>query len=152
MYSISLDTELFMNSIYTPINRYAQQGAAPDRHSAALHMIVTEYNELRPHEAIGMKTPESIHETSDRNYPETIVEWEYPKDVIEKYVSRNGAVRTGRNDWLFLTTALAGKYVGFEEIGNRIYRIFFRDFFLGYADMKDRKVYDIMTDKDELKL
>jgi hypothetical protein len=72
--------------------------------------------------------------------------------VIEKYVSRNGAVRTGKNAWLFLTTALAGKNVGFEEIGNRIYRIFFREFFIGYAVQKDRKVYDIMTYKNELKL
>ncbi|WP_319560383.1 hypothetical protein [Marispirochaeta sp.] len=111
-----------------------------------------EYNEIRPHEALGMNPPESVHEISDRKYPETVVEWEYPKNVIEKYVSRNGAVRTGRNAWLFLTTALAGKNVGFEEIGNRIYRIFFREFFLGYADMKDMKVYDIMTYKNDLRL
>ncbi len=101
---------------------------------------------------MGLKTPASKHEISDRKYPETIVEWEYQKDVIEKYVSCNGLVITGRNAWLFLTTALAGKNVGFEEIGNRIYRIFFREFFLGYADMKGRQVYDIMTYKDELKL
>jgi transposase InsO family protein len=117
-----------------------------------LNKFVKEYNELRPHEALGMKTPASVHEISDRKYPETIVEWEYPKNVIEKYVTHNGAVRTGRSDWLFLTTALAAKNIGFEEIGNRIYRIFFREFFIGYADMKDRKVYDIMTYKNELKL
>jgi transposase InsO family protein len=117
-----------------------------------LNRFVKEYNEIRPHEALGMKMPASVHEISDRKYPETIVEWEYPKEVIEKYVSHNGAVRTGKNDWLFLTTALSGKNVGFEEIGNRIYRIYFREFFLGYADMKDRKVYDIMTYKNELKL
>ncbi len=117
-----------------------------------LNRFVNEYNELRPHEGLGLKTPASVHEISDRKYPKTIVEWEYQKDVIEKYVSCNGLVITGRNAWLFLTTALAGKNVGFEEIGNRIYRIFFREFFLGYADMKGRQVYDIMTYKDELKL
>jgi hypothetical protein len=31
----------------------------------------------------------------------------YPMDLIERYLSRNGAVRTGRNARLFLTTALA---------------------------------------------
>ncbi|WP_319560380.1 hypothetical protein [Marispirochaeta sp.] len=93
-----------------------------------------------------MKPPNSVHEISDRKYRETVVEWEYPKNVILIYVSWNGAVRAGRNNWLFITTALAGKNVGFEEIGNRI---FFREFFLGYADMK---VYDIMTYKNKLKL
>jgi hypothetical protein len=117
-----------------------------------LNRFVKEYNEVRPHDGLGMKTPDSVHEISDRKYPETIVEWVYPKNVIEKYVSRNGAVRAGKNNWLFLTTALAGKQVGFEEIGNSIYRIYFREFFLGYADMKEMKVYDIMTYKNELKL
>jgi len=47
---------------------------------------------------------------------------------------------------------LAGKEIGFEELGNRIYRIYFRQFFLGYADMKELKIYDIMNYKNELKL
>lgn len=117
-----------------------------------LNHFVKEYNELRPHEALGMRTPASVHKKSEREYPEKLEEWFYPKEYEMKYVTHNGAIRLERNDWLFLTTALAGKNVGFENIGNGIYRIFFRDFFLGYADMRNRKVYDIMTYKDELKV
>ncbi|HBH25218.1 MAG TPA: hypothetical protein DDY13_17595 [Cytophagales bacterium] len=37
-----------------------------------LNAFVKEYNELRPHEALDMKTPASVHRRSDRTYPETI--------------------------------------------------------------------------------
>ncbi len=53
---------------------------------------------------------------------------------------------------MFITSALAGKELGFKELGNRFYEIHFRQFFLGYADMKDLKVYDIMKYNNELKL
>jgi len=53
---------------------------------------------------------------------------------------------------MFVSSAFSGKEVGFIEIGNRIYKVFFREFFLGYADMNTLKIYDIMTYKDELKL
>ena len=99
-----------------------------------------------------MRTPSSVHKISDVKYPEKIIEWEYPKEVHVRYVTHNGAVRIGKASWLFIKTALAGKEIGFEELGNRIYRIYFRQFFLGYADMKELKVYDIMNYKNELKL
>jgi len=45
---------------------------------------------------------------------------------------------------------LGGKNVGLEPLGNRVYRLYFRQFFLGYADMKTCKVYDIMKYNHEL--
>lgn len=66
------------------------------------------------------------------------------------YITRNGAIRVNKKTWLFITTALMGKYVGLEELGNGIYRMYFRQFLLGYIDMKDLRVHDIMTYTDEL--
>ncbi len=117
-----------------------------------LNAFVKEYNELRPHEALAMRTPAAVHKFSKIKYHEKIIEWEYPKEIHVRYVTHNGAVRIGKASWLFITTALAGKEIGFEELGNRIYRIYFRQFFLGYADMKELKIYDIMNYKNELKL
>jgi len=117
-----------------------------------LNNFIKEYNDIRPHESLGMRTPSAMHYFSERKFPTKIEPWVYPKEQHVRYVTHNGAVRIGRADWLFLTTALAGKEVGFEEIGNRIYKVFFRAFFLGYADMNNLKIYDIMTYKDELKL
>lgn len=117
-----------------------------------LNAFVKEYNELRPHEALGMRTPASVHKRSEREYPEKIEEWFYPKEYDVKYITHNGAIRIERNNWLFITTALAGKNIGFEEMGNGLYRVFFREFLLGYADMRNRKMHDIMTYEDESKV
>ncbi len=38
-----------------------------------LNRFVKEYNELRPHAALDMRTPTSVHQRSDRPYPETAV-------------------------------------------------------------------------------
>lgn len=117
-----------------------------------LNSFVSEYNEIRPHEALEMRTPRAVHEYSEIPYPEKIEEWYYPGNYLVRKVSKNGAVRIGRTNWLFISSSFNRKEIGFEEIGNRIYRIYFRQFFLGYADMKELKIYDIMTYKDELHL
>lgn len=111
-----------------------------------LNAFVKEYNDIRPHEALSMRTPSAVHELSERKYPEKIEEWIYPKEFKVKYITHNGAIRLERNDWLFVSTPLAGKYIGLEELGNDIYRFYFREFLLGYINIRARKVYDIMRD------
>ena len=117
-----------------------------------LNSFVKEYNELRPHESLNMRTPRSVHEYSEIPYPEKIPEWYYPGNYKVRRVTNNGAVRIGKTNWLFISTSFAGKEIGFEDLGNRVYRVFFRQFFLGYADMKELKIYDIMKYEDELHL
>jgi hypothetical protein len=59
-------------------------------------------------------------------------------------VTHTGAIRAGHADWAFITSALMGKTIGLEPLGNRIYRIYFRQYFLGYLDEAALKAYDIM--------
>ena len=40
-------------------------------------------------------------------------------------------------------TALKEKEVGLEELSGGIYRIYFREYLLGYLDENDLRVYDI---------
>lgn len=117
-----------------------------------LNNFIKEYNEIRPHDSLNLKTPAAVHVISDTKYIKPIPPWIYPKEMIVRYVTHNGFIRIGRAEWMFITSALSGKEVGFEEIGNRIYKLFYRNFFLAYADMNTLKVHDIMTYKDELKL
>ncbi len=117
-----------------------------------LNKFIKRYNDIRPHEALDMRTPSAVHRKSDRPYSDEIKKYYYPKEYIVRRVTNNGAVRIGKANWLFITSSLAGKELGFKELGNSVYEIYFREFFLGYADMKDLKVYDIMKYKDELKL
>lgn len=115
-----------------------------------LNDFVLEYNTVRPHSALDLKTPAAVHRKSNRAFPEVIPEWMYPKEMKVRYVTTTGGIRVGKRGMLYLTTALGGKDVGLEPIGNYIYRVHFRQFFLGYGDMKTCKMYDIMTYNHEL--
>ena len=117
-----------------------------------LNAFVKEYNEVRPHESLGMRPPAAVHVLSERKYKKRVKPWVYPKECIERYVCRNGAVRIGKREWLMVSKALSEKIVGFEPVGGKLYKLYFRQFFLGYADLDKLKVYDKMKYNRERKL
>jgi transposase InsO family protein len=102
-----------------------------------LNSFVKEYNTVRPHEALGMETPAHVHELSERPFPEYIKEWVYAPDMKVMNVVKNGSIRWKSYYWVFLTECLIGKRVGAEEIGNGIWKVYYRDVFLGYFNEKD---------------
>jgi hypothetical protein len=102
-----------------------------------LNAFVREYNEVRPYAALGLRTPASVHVNSRREYPKSIIEWDYPAGYKVRYVCKNGAIRISRANWLFASTVLKEKRIGLEELGNGIYRLYYRQFFLGYLDEKE---------------
>lgn len=105
--------------------------------------FLDEYNNLRPHEALGMKTPGSIYERSERVYTGSIQAWDYPKEQRPKLVTVNGAVRWDSSHLIMISTALSGRYVGFEEVGDGIWRIMYRHVALGYYCEFDGHMYEI---------
>jgi len=107
-----------------------------------LNGFVHFYSKVRPHDACGKKPPAMVHQMSERPYPEKIKEWEYPKECKERYVCRNGAIRWGHSDWVGVSTSLAEKWVGLEEVGQWIWRVYFRQKLLGYFDEKVLRIQD----------
>ena len=102
-----------------------------------LNHFVKEYNHERPHEALGLETPASVHSFSTRPFPERISEFNYePNNKVMK-VTQNGAIRWKSYHWVYLTAALKRKYVGVEELGNGIWKVTYRNVFLGYFDEKN---------------
>jgi len=99
-----------------------------------LNHFVKEYNHVRPHESLNMETPASVHEFSTRPFPERIKEFEYDSKFKIMKVTQNGAIRWKSYHWIYLTSALKGKYIGVEELGNGIWRIYYYGVFLGYFD------------------
>ncbi len=97
-----------------------------------LNHFVKEYNHIRPHEALGMETPASIHSFSARAFPERIAQFDYNSNMKVLKVTQNGAIRWRSYYWVYLTAALKGKYAGIEELGNGIWKVFYRNVFLGY--------------------
>ena len=97
-----------------------------------LNHFVKEYNNIRPHEALGFETPASVHSFSTRPFPEKIPGFDYNSNMKVLKVTQNGAIRWKSYYWVYLTVALKGKYVGIEDLGNRIWKIYYRNVFLGY--------------------
>lgn len=102
-----------------------------------LNHFVSEYNQVRPHEALEMETPASVHKFSTRPFPEKIPEYEYDSDMQVMKVTQNGSIRWRTYYWIYLTASLKGKYVGVLEMGNGIWRVFYRNVFLGFFDEKN---------------
>jgi hypothetical protein len=79
-----------------------------------------------------MKMPAAIHNFSTRPIPEIIPHFDYESNLRVLKVTQNGAIRWKSYYWVYLAAALKGKYVGIEELGNGIWRVFYRNVFLGF--------------------
>ena len=64
-----------------------------------------EYNEVRPHEALGMRTPADVYELSTRKFPEQVPEPEYPANMLVRSVRRKGHFRW-KHEEVFLSEVL----------------------------------------------
>ncbi len=107
-----------------------------------LNSFVKEYNYERPHAALDLETPGSIHTYSQRPYKEKIEEWAYPDYCEVRRVCRNGAIRWRSTKWVYVSTCLKEKFVGLEELGEGVWRIYFRQKMLGYFDENKLRVID----------
>ena len=64
-----------------------------------------DFNQLRPHEALGQKTPASRYTASPRPYPDRIEEPCYDADHAVRRVRSNGAIKWG-GDMVFIRVFL----------------------------------------------
>lgn len=83
-----------------------------------------EYNQERPHEALGQSTPESCYSVSPRAYPARVPEPEYDRFMKVRRVQVRGQFKW-KDQHVFLTESLAGEAVGFEQINDRYFTIYF---------------------------
>lgn len=109
----------------------------------------THYNEQRPHEGLGQKSPQSCYQPSTRNYPESLPELEYPGYFQCPKVSANGiACWSGLR--IYIGYLLAGERVGLEETGDGIWDVYFGPVRLGSFD--ERQTHGHLNDYLTLKV
>ena len=83
-----------------------------------------EYNQERPHESLGQQPPASQYAASQRRYPQKLEDPEYPGHWERRRVRSDGGVKfQGRTR--FLSEALAGELVGWVEVAEDIWQIWF---------------------------
>ena len=101
--------------------------------------FLEEFNEVRPHEALGQETPASVWEPSTKEMPQKIPKPEYPKHFVNRTICSAGTFRF-RNERVFVSRALQYQPIGLEEIDDGIWSIYFYDNLLGRFDEKNWKV------------
>jgi len=110
-----------------------------------LNRFVQDYNFVRPHKALGNRTPASVYTPSPRPFPARISPWDYPRDFKVMRVFKNGAIRWNSDSWVMVATPLIGKDIGLFELGNGIWRVYFRRRLLGHLDEQTLRINDLNT-------
>ena len=98
-----------------------------------------EYNNERPHEALGMKTPSTKYKKSKRKLTDAMKELEYPLHDYVLRVGSLGTVRLPNGNNCRISSLLSGYTVGARELEEEILLITFGQFDLGYIEQKSGK-------------
>jgi hypothetical protein len=103
-----------------------------------------EFNQVRPHEAIGMKRPAEIYQSSRRAMPKRIETYDYPGHYLVRRVSRAGTIRVFHKQ-IFISNTLQEDYVGLEEVDDGVYDLFFCFYHIGRYELQTNKIHDIVS-------
>lgn len=98
------------------------------------------YNNLRPHEALGMKRPGEVYQPSQREYKEKIEKFEYGGEHHVIKVNSWGYVRFDK--WqIYLSETMIGQYIEFRPSPNgETFAACYRNFKIGEFDTQDGKL------------
>lgn len=114
-----------------PPNRAAQA-----RRFAA---FARDYNEERPHEALGQRAPASVYQRSSRSMPTRLPEPDYPAEAAVRQVRSNGEIKW-RGDLIHIGTSLIGEAVAIQEAEDGHWQVRFFDVPIGIIDRQTRKL------------
>jgi transposase InsO family protein len=105
----------------------------------AFDLFRKEYNEERPHEALGQKPPASWYGSSRREYPGRLEELEYPDDWQKRRVSPGGQMRW-KGARVQVSHALVDQIIGLQPAGEGLWTVYFGSLELGQLDERRRRL------------
>ncbi|MGC4068449.1 MAG: integrase core domain-containing protein [Polyangiaceae bacterium] len=94
--------------------------------------FLREFNEERPHEAIGNATPCTLYTPSPRRYPTRIPTIQYEQGMLTRKVAASGRIRW-KSAMVTIGNALEGEWIAIEP-GDGLHHVFFADIRLGFID------------------
>ena len=120
-------------------NRRAQQ--------RAFDRFRREYNEQRPHEALGMQTPGSRYACSPREYPGRVPEPEYDSSLQVRRVQHHGGFNWKGHE-VFLSETLGGERIGLEAVDERYWCVHFAAFPIAWFDSRELVTGPLPADRE----
>lgn len=108
------------------------EGTQYEGRQAALEEWTREFNQVRPHEALGMQTPAQVYKKSERKWKGTPDELEY-KGMTKRRVHRRGTIHYGNKQY-FISSALAGWDIGLQASATGKMDVYFGRLLLGQIE------------------
>ena len=96
-----------------------------------------EFNELRPHEALGLTPPAKHYEPSRRPYPRELVPPRYSDEHQVRWVHPNGTI-SWRSHRVRLAALLGGQPVGIRQVSPTGHEAYYGPILLGRLDDNDK--------------
>jgi putative transposase len=92
-----------------------------------------EFNQVRPHEALGMKRPADVYSRSPKAYPGQAPEQDY-KGMETRRVTIGGRIKYG-SVYYRISTALSGMQLGLKAVGTDRLEVYYARLLLGHMEM-----------------
>lgn len=99
----------------------------------AFDRFKSEYNDERPHEAIGQKTPASVYRRSPRALSYKPLEITYDNQSVVRQVRIGGPIRW-KGGLIYVSKALVGEPVGLTQIDDQLWEVCYSYLRLGILD------------------
>ena len=97
-----------------------------------------EYNEIRPHEALGQEVPASRYQPSNRPYPRQLPQIEYPEHFYVAQTYPNGMLSFESTQW-YISSCLSSERVGLEPVDDGRWKVHFGPVPLGILDVRNAR-------------
>lgn len=108
-----------------------------------LEFFLYEYNHIRPHEALGMDTPNIHYLVSKKAYNPKPSAWEYPDGSVVEKLNTRGWLGKSRTRY-FVSEALAEQQVRVEKIDNKLI-VSYRQMYIREIDIESGKSVSLLT-------
>jgi len=104
------------------------------------------YNELRPHEALGMQRPWERYWPSPRSYQPNPPEWEYPSDSQVRRLNTQGCLDYNGRRW-FVCEALSGRWVRLEHL-DELLLVSYRHMYVREIDLQRGRTRPLVVSRE----
>jgi putative transposase len=112
----------------------AVAATTPEEQQRLCDLWRVDFNNNRPHEALGMKTPAQVYKPNPTSYTGSRVDLVYPQRMLVRTVSGSGCIKHDTRT-ILLTAALAGYTVGIDPQTGPPHEVWFSHRRLGWINL-----------------